>query len=318
MEINFSIHQNNIELHSGCHDDSQFKEVFVGGLSPDIEEPDIHFLFQQFGTINNIRLMRYRDGRSRGFAFATFDTFQSAMKAASISKIVVQGKVVEVKPAFKKSESVGEDTKENERKVIVEGLSPQTDQTDLKNYFQYFGVVLKARIIHDPVTHCPKGLGYVVFSSQAEATSVLSYNKNTHYIDGREVLCKQQLASSLNNKEFGSLFHLGTKKNSLEIETENCSTKIAMLLSISNKERSRHNKDEQNIQMRLNRPIEPNNNIQFDQSTIEVSNQKFNKRREDKNQCTHIKRGIMQSQSIFHHTTWSNDKSRCTHNRAFI
>jgi RNA recognition motif-containing protein len=58
-------------------------KLFVGNLSYNVTENDLQDLFSQYGTVNEVNLMLDRmSGRSRGFAFVTLDSKESADAAA--------------------------------------------------------------------------------------------------------------------------------------------------------------------------------------------------------------------------------------------
>lgn len=59
-------------------------KLFVGNLSFDVLENDLHDLFSQQGSVTEVNLMMDRStGRSRGFAFVTMATDEAAQAAIS-------------------------------------------------------------------------------------------------------------------------------------------------------------------------------------------------------------------------------------------
>jgi splicing factor 3B subunit 4 len=56
--------------------------LFIGSLSPDVDEGTLSDCFSQFGSVASVRIQRDPEtGISRGFGFITFDSFDSADKA---------------------------------------------------------------------------------------------------------------------------------------------------------------------------------------------------------------------------------------------
>lgn len=56
--------------------------LYVGNLSFETTEEDLHLLFAQIGLVNEIVLMKDRDtGKSRGFAYVTMNSQENANKA---------------------------------------------------------------------------------------------------------------------------------------------------------------------------------------------------------------------------------------------
>lgn len=69
-------------------------------------------------------------------------------------------------------------------KLFVGGVSWETTQDGLKNYFAQFGEVVEAVIMRDKVTGRSRGFGFVSFSSDEAAEQVINA---THTLDGRNI-----------------------------------------------------------------------------------------------------------------------------------
>ncbi|KAL8260357.1 hypothetical protein R6Q59_028310 [Mikania micrantha] len=73
-------------------------------------------------------------------------------------------------------------------KLFIGGISWDTNEERLKEYFQTFGEVIEAVIMKDRTTGRARGFGFVVFSDPAVAEAVV---KQKHMIDGRTVEAKK-------------------------------------------------------------------------------------------------------------------------------
>ncbi|GMI73956.1 hypothetical protein like AT3G07810 [Hibiscus trionum] len=73
-------------------------------------------------------------------------------------------------------------------KLFIGGISWDTDEDGLKEYFSSFGEVVEAVIMKDRITGRARGFGFVVFSDPAVAERVI---KEKHNIDGRMVEAKK-------------------------------------------------------------------------------------------------------------------------------
>lgn len=69
-------------------------------------------------------------------------------------------------------------------KLFVGGISWDTNEDRLKEYFQVFGDVVEAVIMKDRITGRARGFGFVVFADPSVAERVV---KEKHIIDGRTV-----------------------------------------------------------------------------------------------------------------------------------
>jgi RNA recognition motif-containing protein len=84
-------------------------KLFVGNLSFDINENDLHETFGAHGTVLEANLMLDRmSGRSRGFAFVTMSTDEEAAKAIeSLNGADMGGRALTVNVARPREERSG-------------------------------------------------------------------------------------------------------------------------------------------------------------------------------------------------------------------
>jgi heterogeneous nuclear ribonucleoprotein A1/A3 len=77
-------------------------KIFIGGLSYSTNEDRLQEIFQEFGKIINLRIVRNNDeaGSSKGFGFITFSTDEEAEKALSLDRTKLDGRFIGVKIAF--------------------------------------------------------------------------------------------------------------------------------------------------------------------------------------------------------------------------
>lgn len=71
-------------------------------------------------------------------------------------------------------------------KLFIGGISWETTEDRLKDYFKRFGEVVEAVIMKDRTTRRARGFGFVVFADPAIADRVVL---DKHTIDGRTVSC---------------------------------------------------------------------------------------------------------------------------------
>jgi len=85
------------------------KNIFVGNLDFGATEESIRELFEQFGTVDRVSLVRDRDtGQPRGFAFVEMtDSDQAERAIAGLNGGMVNGRALNVNEARPKPERGG-------------------------------------------------------------------------------------------------------------------------------------------------------------------------------------------------------------------
>ncbi|KAF3457849.1 hypothetical protein FNV43_RR02509 [Rhamnella rubrinervis] len=76
-------------------------------------------------------------------------------------------------------------------KLFIGGISWETTEDKLKDYFGNYGDVLQTVVMKDKITGRPRGFGFVVFADPAALDRVL---EDKHTIDGRTVEAKRALS----------------------------------------------------------------------------------------------------------------------------
>nr|GEV02493.1 heterogeneous nuclear ribonucleoprotein 1-like [Tanacetum cinerariifolium] len=79
----------------------------------------------------------------------------------------------------------------DEGKVFLGGISWDTSEERINDYFSKYGVVSQTVIMRDKITGRPRGFGFVVFSDPSVIDNVVN---DTHNIDGRNVEAKRALS----------------------------------------------------------------------------------------------------------------------------
>ncbi|KIR27382.1 RNA-binding protein Musashi [Cryptococcus deuterogattii 99/473] len=75
-------------------------KVFVGGLAPSVTGESLKSFLCQFGQVMDATVMFDKEtGRSKGFAFATFQDEESVGRAMAASGVELEGKQIEIKKA---------------------------------------------------------------------------------------------------------------------------------------------------------------------------------------------------------------------------
>jgi heterogeneous nuclear ribonucleoprotein A1/A3 len=83
-------------------------KIFVGNLPFKIDDQELQDVFGKFGAISEIKIPTDREsGRTRGFAFITFETQQAAQEALAMDGQKLGDRVMRVNMATEKKEGSG-------------------------------------------------------------------------------------------------------------------------------------------------------------------------------------------------------------------
>ena len=85
------------------------KKLYVGGLSWDTDESVLRSTFEKFGELDEVKVISDRDtGRSRGFGFVTFASYEHADQAISeMNGTQLDGRTITVNEARDRNDSRG-------------------------------------------------------------------------------------------------------------------------------------------------------------------------------------------------------------------
>jgi len=185
----------------------RFTNVYVKNFNESMTEEDLQKMFEKFGGITSIKLMRSdEDEKNKGFGFVSFDDAETAESAcAELNGTEVNGKTIYVGRAQKKAERQMELKKKFEQvklermtrfqgvNLYVKNLDDTIDDERLRTEFAPFGTIASAKVMSGGGRS--KGFGFVCFSSPEEATKAVTE------MNGRIIVSKPLYVALAQRKE---------------------------------------------------------------------------------------------------------------------
>uniref|UniRef100_A0A8C1DZ41 Heterogeneous nuclear ribonucleoprotein D n=1 Tax=Cyprinus carpio carpio TaxID=630221 RepID=A0A8C1DZ41_CYPCA len=143
-------------------------KMFIGGLSWDTSKKDLTDYLSKFGEVLDCTIKTDpMTGRSRGFGFVLFRDAESVDKVLELKEHKLDGKLIDPKRAKAMK------GKEPPKKVFVGGLSPDTSEEQIREYFGAYGEIENIELPMDTKTNERRGFCFVTYVLEDPVTQLL-------------------------------------------------------------------------------------------------------------------------------------------------
>ncbi|XP_029438405.1 CUGBP Elav-like family member 1 isoform X2 [Rhinatrema bivittatum] len=159
-------------------------KMFVGQVPRSWSEKELRELFEQYGAVYEINLLRDRSlnpPQSKGCCFVTFYTRKSALEAQNAlhNMKILPGMhhPIQMKPADSEKNNI------EDRKLFVGMISKQCNENDIRVMFSAFGQIEECRILRGP-DGLSRGCAFVTFTMRSMAQTAIKAMHQAQTMEG--------------------------------------------------------------------------------------------------------------------------------------
>jgi len=174
-------------------EDNELK-MFVGGLSWDTETYGLREYFTKFGVVKDCTIKKdSKTERSRGFGFVLFAEKEAVERVLNEKEHFLDGRKIDPKRA----QAIRKDGK-----LFVGGISTETENEKVKEYFETFGEIEAFERPTEKATGKNRGFCFITFKKDGIIRECC--NKKDHELDGQKIDVKeaQNQNERNNNRNF--------------------------------------------------------------------------------------------------------------------
>uniref|UniRef100_A0A8C4N9M6 RRM domain-containing protein n=1 Tax=Eptatretus burgeri TaxID=7764 RepID=A0A8C4N9M6_EPTBU len=188
-------------LEPGGQPDLDAIKMFVGQVPRSWSEKDLRELFEQFGHVYEINIVRDRTQKppqSRGCCFVTFYTRKAALDAQNalhnMKTLPGMHHPIQMKPADSEKSSV------EERKLFIGMISKKCGENDIRVMFSSFGQIEECRVLRGPDGQS-KGCAFVTYTARAMAQNAIKTMHQSQTMEGCTAPLVVKFADTQKDKE---------------------------------------------------------------------------------------------------------------------
>ncbi|XP_071350882.1 CUGBP Elav-like family member 2 isoform X2 [Trachinotus anak] len=177
-------------------------KMFVGQIPRSWSETELKELFEPFGAVHQINILRDRTQnppQSKGCCFVTFYTRKAALEAQNalhnIKTLSGMHHPIQMKPADSEKTSAVED-----RKLFIGMVSKKYGENEVRMMFSSFGQIEECRILRGPDGQS-RGCAFVTFTTRAMAQNAIKTMHHSQTMEGCSSPLVVKFADTQRDKE---------------------------------------------------------------------------------------------------------------------
>jgi len=149
--------------------------VFLSNLDFEVDEDNIASILESSGKIEEVRLVKHPNGKSKGYAFVQFSNPDEAEHAKGRDNELVKGRpmyISECDPERKKGPVFKYSTGLDKKKLFIKGLDASVTKEDLTELFSTYGELSDIRLVTYRNGHS-KGIAFAEYKDEVDAAKAL-------------------------------------------------------------------------------------------------------------------------------------------------
>ncbi|XP_035013754.1 CUGBP Elav-like family member 2 isoform X8 [Hippoglossus stenolepis] len=177
-------------------------KMFVGQIPRSWSETELKELFEPYGAVHQINILRDRTQnppQSKGCCFVTFYTRKAALEAQNamhnIKTLSGMHHPIQMKPADSEKTSAVED-----RKLFIGMVSKKYGENEIRMMFSSFGQIEECRILRGPDGQS-RGCAFVTFATRAMAQNAIKTMHHSQTMEGCSSPLVAKFADTQRDKE---------------------------------------------------------------------------------------------------------------------
>ncbi|XP_033017575.1 CUGBP Elav-like family member 2 isoform X3 [Lacerta agilis] len=210
--INGTANKMNGTLDHSDQPDPDAIKMFVGQIPRSWSEKELKELFEPYGAVYQINVLRDRSQnppQSKGCCFVTFYTRKAALEAQNalhnIKTLPGMHHPIQMKPADSEKSNAVED-----RKLFIGMVSKKCNENDIRVMFSPFGQIEECRILRGPDglsrvhslnMESSRGCAFVTFSTRAMAQNAIKAMHQSQTMEGCSSPIVVKFADTQKDKE---------------------------------------------------------------------------------------------------------------------